>query len=103
MSRQVPIKAGSKIKIPASLLEQYQSEWKLANQILKERRKASRKPSARQGDNRYSLKLRHNDISLFKRRRDVLKYIKTTHSIVTGRYFERQISQHLILGNMILG
>lgn len=99
MPRQVPIKAGSKIKIPASLLRQYESEWKIANEILKEKRKASRKPSVRQGDNRYSLKLRHSDISLFKRRKDVLRYIRTTHEIVTGRYFDRQISQYR--GNLL--
>lgn len=99
MAKQVAIRAGSKIKIPASLLEQYESEWKLANEILKEKRKASRKPSVRQGDNRYSLKLRHSDISLFKRRKDVLRYIRTTHEIVTGRYFERQISQYR--GNLL--
>ena len=99
MSRQVPIKAGSKIKIPAFLLEQYESEWKLANEILKEKRKASRKPSVRQGDNRYSITFRRSDISLFQRRRDVLKYIKTTHDIVTGKYFQKQISQYR--GNLL--
>ena len=94
MSNLVPIKAGSRIKIPAYLIARYENEWQIANNILKQKREKSSQPSVRQGDNRYSLQFRHEDLSKFTRKKDLLRYIKTTHEIVTGKYFLRQISQY---------
>lgn len=84
---QISITKGGRIKIPTSLYNQYLEEYEEANKILRQRQKAKGRKLAIDG-----LSFRKSDLSNFKRKSDLTRYIKTTHKIVTGKYFEEQIS-----------
>lgn len=88
MPNQKPIAAGKRIKLPAALLNRFENEVDIANRILKERKKNLKKQTNASSE----LTIRKKDLSRFKTRRSAMKYLKTTHEIVTGKFFNRQRS-----------
>lgn len=83
---QISITKGGRIKIPTSLYNQYLREYEQANKILRQRQKTKGKKLAIDG-----LSFRKSDLSKFERKSDLLRYIRTTHKVVTGVYFDEQI------------
>lgn len=88
MPRLVQIAEGKRIKVPSALLSRFESEVEKANKILQERKKTKRKQTNAEAD----LQFRVKDLGRFKTKRSAMKYIKTTHEIVTGKFFNRQRS-----------
>lgn len=91
-SSSVKIAEGKNIKVPSALLNRFKKEVKVANQILKSKRAQARK--TQRANNNYAINLRHEDIKLFKRKSTLLKYFKTTHDIITGKFFENQLTNY---------
>lgn len=81
---QTKITKGGRISIPTQLYNQYLREYQEANRILKTQRKKGRSSE--------TITFRQSDLSKFERRKDLIRYIKTTHKIVTGKYFKEQAS-----------
>lgn len=84
---QISITKGGRIKIPTSLYNQYLEEYEEANKILRQRQKAKGRKLAIDG-----LSFRKSDLSKFERKSDLIRYIQTTHKVVTGKYFDEQLS-----------
>lgn len=88
MPSQKPIAAGKRIKLPAALLNRFENEVDIANRILKERKKRRKKQTNAASE----LNIRTRDLSRFTTRKAALRYLRTTHDIITGGFFEKQIS-----------
>lgn len=88
MPSQKPIAAGKRIKLPAALLNRFENEVDIANRILKERKKRRKK----QTNAATELNIRSRDLERFTTRKAALRYLRTTHDIITGKFFEKQIS-----------
>lgn len=88
MPRLVQIAEGKRIKVPSALLSRFESEVERANKILQERKKTRKKQTNAEAD----LRFRTKDLSRFTTKKAVLRYFRTTHGIITGGFFEKQIS-----------
>lgn len=82
MARTINPTKGGRIKIPTALYSQYMREYERANEIIKNKSKSGAE----------NLSFRSSDLQNFKTRKELLRYIRTTHNIVTGKFFDQQVT-----------
>lgn len=82
MAKTINPTKGGRIKIPTALYNQYMREYEKANEIIKNKSKSGAE----------NLSFRPSDLPNFKTRKELLRYIRTTHNIVTGKFFDKQVT-----------
>ena len=82
MARTINPTKGGRLKIPTALYSQYMREYERANEIIKNKAKSGAE----------NLSFRSSDLQNFKTRKELLRYIRTTHNIVTGKFFDQQVT-----------